>query len=113
MQMKRFFIAIGMLLFGGQLFSQEAPLSLPKVTQAPPDAFAFTRYGDIPVGLFTGSMNYSVPLFQVGSGRLSLPVSLEYTTNGVKVNDASGRTGVDWVLKSGGVITRSIVGRAD
>ncbi|MET0464122.1 MAG: DUF5977 domain-containing protein [Chitinophagaceae bacterium] len=113
--MKRISIVIGILFSAIQLFSQEGAgaLALPRVTQAPPDAFAFTRYGDIPIGLFTGSMNYSVPLFQVSSGRLSVPVSLEYTTNGVKVNDASGRTGVDWVLKAGGVITKTVVGRAD
>lgn len=91
----------------------EASTFLPKMTMPTPEAFSFTRYGDIPVGLFTGSMTYSIPLFQVSSGKISIPVSLEYATNGVKVDAVPGRTGLDWNLKTGGVITRTILGKPD
>lgn len=86
---------------------------IPKITMPSPEAFSFTRYGDIPVGLFTGSMNYSIPLFQLKTGKLSVPVSLNYATNGIKVDAVSGRTGMDWTLNAGGVITRNILGKPD
>jgi YD repeat-containing protein len=97
--------------------AQESPFSSSaftmKVTRPSPEAASFTRYGDIPVGLFTGSMNYSIPLFQLQSGKITVPVSMDYATNGIKVDAVSGRTGMDWNLRLGGVITRNIMVKGD
>ena len=105
--------SISTLLLSAQSTPTEENGFTPKITLPSPEAFSFTRYGDIPVGLFTGSMSYSVPLFQISSGKLSIPISLDYTTNGIKVDAVSGRTGMDWNLKAGGVITRNIMARPD
>ncbi len=114
MQLWLFVVAI---CFYGNLNAQNVPTEngafVPKITMPSPEAFSFTRYGDIPVGLFTGSMNYSIPLFQLKTGKLSVPVLLNYATNGIKVDAVSGRTGMDWTLNAGGVITRNILGKPD
>src|SRR5688572_9277039 len=114
--MKRVLLSVLPILIMISLRAQsslETQNFIPKITYPSPEAFSFTKYGDIPVGLFTGSMNYSIPLCQIKSGKLSIPFSLEYTSNGVKVDEVSGRTGLGWNLKGGGIITRNIMGRPD
>lgn len=91
----------------------EAQVTAPKLVLPSPEAYSFTKYGDVPVGLFTGTMNYSLPLMNIKSGKIELPISLDYATNGVKVDEVAGRTGIGWNLRSGGVITRNIIGKAD
>ena len=115
--MKRLLLNIIIVFITKSLFAQNTPfesnMSLPKITLPSPHAFSFTKYGDIPIGLFTGTMSYSIPLFTMETGKLSLPVSLDYATNGIKVDDVSGRTGMGWNLKTGGLITRTILGKPD
>jgi hypothetical protein len=105
------------LFYAFSLNAQNLPTEgngfIPKITLPSPEAFSFTKYGDIPVGLFTGTMTYSVPLFNIKSGKISVPVSLDYSSNGIKVDAVSGRTGMDWILKAGGIITRNIMGKPD
>ena len=41
-----------------------------------PNAKSFQRYGDIPVSLYTGTPDISIPLATLREGELTLPVSL-------------------------------------
>lgn len=115
--MKKVFLSFIALTCHLSFLSAQAPIEaatfVPKTVLPSPEAFSFTKYGDIPVGLFSGTMNYSIPLFQLRSGKINVPVSLGYASNGVKVNGVAGRTGTDWTLQSGGVITRTIQGTLD
>ncbi len=52
-----------------------------------PTAAALAKYGDIPVGYHTGTPNISIPLYEVKSKELSLPISLSYHASGIKVAD--------------------------
>jgi hypothetical protein len=71
-----------------------------------PNAAALGEYGQIPVGLHTGTPQFNIPLYQFTAGNLSVPISLSYSSNGVKVDEMPSHVGVDWVLNAGGVITR-------
>lgn len=73
-----------------------------------PTAAALARYGDIPVGYHTGTPNISVPLYELKSKELSLPISLSYHASGIKVYDVSSWVGLGWSLNAGGVITRTV-----
>lgn len=73
-----------------------------------PTAAALTRYGDIPVSYHTGTPNISVPIYEVKSRGLSLPISLSYHGSGVKVGDVASWVGLGWSLNAGGVITRTV-----
>jgi hypothetical protein len=86
---------------------------LKKVTLPSPNAAELGKYGDVPIGLFTGAMSYSVPIFEFKTQNLSLPVSVSYSSNGVKVDQRASNVGINWALNCGGVITRSIMGRDD
>lgn len=100
----------------GQAGSPPAPQlsSKPPALLPPsPDAFQFTRYGNLPIGLSTGAAQFSLPIYTVRSGALSHAVSIGYSTNGVKVDEQAGRTGLGWSLRAGGVITRTVMDKPD
>lgn len=87
---------------------REAKPSLPNFTPPSPEAFAITRYGDAPVNENTGKVNLSIPLLEYKAGQLKLPISLNYSGSGVKVDEVSNSTGIGWLLNAGGVINRTV-----
>lgn len=78
-----------------------------------PESASLGRYGEIPISEFTGTTNVSIPLYEVKSGSLSLPVSLGYHASGVKVNQESTWVGLGWELLTGGRISIAYVGGVD
>ncbi len=72
-----------------------------------PTAMSFQRYGDIPVSLYTGTPNISIPLGVMRNGHLSIPVELSYHAGGVKPDERPGPVGLGWTLTLGGAITRA------
>jgi YD repeat-containing protein len=86
---------------------------LPKVIPPSPTASSLGKYGDVPVSLFSGLPGVSVPLFELSSKELSVPISISYHAAGVKVEDIAGWIGTGFSLNAGGAITRSIRGRPD
>ncbi len=73
-----------------------------------PNAKSFQRYGDIPVSLYTGTPNITIPLDTIHDGTLSLPVALSYHCGGVKADEHPGWVGLGWTLLLGGAITREV-----
>ncbi|WP_143715701.1 hypothetical protein [Pedobacter heparinus] len=78
-----------------------------------PTAAALGKYGDMPVSTYTGIPNISIPLYNVTSGSLNLPLSLSYHASGIRVEEEASWCGLGWSLISGGVITRSVRGLDD
>ncbi|MDF2187140.1 hypothetical protein [Paraflavitalea sp. CAU 1676] len=108
---------VGMLLFHGMVNAQDPvafePAVFPTVIAPSPHAFSMTKYGDMPIGLFTGTAQFNVPVYNITSGKISHPISIDYATNGVKVDEIASRVGMNWSLKAGGVITRKVLGLPD
>jgi hypothetical protein len=86
---------------------------LPTIVPPSPNAYQMTKYGEVPVNEATGNISLSVPLFNYSAGSLSVPVSVNYTGNGVKTAQAATVVGVNWSLSAGGVITRSVRDKID
>ncbi len=84
------------------------PSVLPNILPSSPEAYKLGSYGSIPLNLFTGTADISIPLTAFKTSRLTLPVTLHYASNGIKVDDMNGSTGLGWNLITGGVITRNI-----
>lgn len=78
-----------------------------------PNAAALQKYGDIPVGLYNGIPNVAIPLYEIKSKDISVPISISYHASGIKVSDEASRVGLGWALNAGGVITRQIMGQDD
>lgn len=78
-----------------------------------PDAAALGRYVEMPVSLYAGVSNISIPLYGINTGGYSLPISISYHASGNKITDPGSWVGLGWSLNAGGVITRSVKGIPD
>ncbi|MNS35241.1 hypothetical protein D3C72_673920 [compost metagenome] len=86
---------------------------LPKIIPPSPEATSLGKYGDWPVSYYTGTPNINIPLYEIKTGQLSLPITLSYHASGVKVEEVPSWVGAAWTLNAGGCITRTVVGLAD
>ncbi len=120
--MKKLYIILSLIYSAHSLFAQEninwnelgySYISNNVKIPPSPNAASFTRYGDFNVSHYTGSANVNIPLFNLGDEALSMPVALNYSTSGVKVDDLPGWVGLGWNISAGGVINRTVVGNPD
>jgi hypothetical protein len=65
------------------------------------------------VDLYTGRLNYNVPLKNIKIAGIPIPIGLHYSTAGFKVQEIAGAEGLGWNTNFGGIITRSIRGLPD
>ncbi len=100
------------LLFVLNGSAQTTP-GLKKFIPPSPNAAALGKYGDIPVGLYTGIPSISIPLYTLKGRDLELPINLSYHAGGIKVEEIASWVGIGWSLNAGGVITRSVRGFPD
>lgn len=73
-----------------------------------PNAASLGKYGEIPVGLYTGIPTISVPIYEVNTGSLKLPITLNYHAGGIRVEEMASWVGLGWSLNAGGVISRQV-----
>lgn len=66
-----------------------------------------------PVDYSTGTVNVSIPLYEIKCGNIKLPITLSYHTSGVKLNTPSGWVGQGWSLVCEPSISRNILGLDD
>lgn len=78
-----------------------------------PDAYSIMQYSEIPVSLYTGVPEISIPLYDVTVGDFNLPITLRYHSSGIKIAQESSRVGLGWSLFAGGSISRVIRGHDD
>jgi hypothetical protein len=86
---------------------------LKNVVPPSPNVASLGKYGDLPVSLYTGIPGISIPLYEIKSGDLTLPVSVSYHAGGVKVEEVASSVGLGWSLNAGGVIGRNVRGMQD
>lgn len=75
---------------------------------ATPDVMAFQKYNFMPVNLYTGKIQVSIPIYEINSGKVNIPISISYNSGGVKVDDVSSNVGLGWNLNAGGAITKEV-----
>jgi len=80
----------------------------PDIIPSSPAAASLGTYGNIPVGMHTGSPNVNLEIFTLKENGITIPVFLGYSSNGVQVDAASKQLGIDWNLIAGGVISRQV-----
>ncbi|AMR33702.1 hypothetical protein A0256_20835 [Mucilaginibacter sp. PAMC 26640] len=91
----------------------KAGTEITKAIPSSPDAAALGKFGRTPVGYYTGVPNISIPLYTIKSGDLTLPVSINYHSGGIKVEEQASSVGLGWALNAGGAITRTVRGNVD
>lgn len=93
--------------------AQDPVLLVDEIFPPSPEASALGKYGEYPVSLYTGIPNISIPIWDVKTKQIHVPVSLSYHASGIHVDEVSTNVGLGWVLNAGGIITRSMRGKAD
>lgn len=86
---------------------------LPTIIPPSPEVASLAKLGNISTGLHTGSAVVNIPLFELSTSTLSLPLGLTYSSNGIKVNDIPSKVGMGWNLLAGGSISRIVHDEAD
>ncbi|MBS1506685.1 MAG: hypothetical protein JSS79_08570 [Bacteroidetes bacterium] len=103
------------LFAAGQVFAQSSPytVNLPQLLPASPEPSAFVKSGVANTNMSTGAVNANIPLYTIKIKDFSFPISLSYSTQGLKADEASSRVGLGWVLNASGAVTRSVRGEPD
>ena len=105
------FMLISTLTFGQA--ENDPSKFVPNIIPPSPTAYGLGTYGNTPVGLFTGSQNINIPIYTYKTANLEVPISMFYSSNGVKVDEISSNVGQSWNLSFGGVITRIVRDKPD
>jgi len=103
---------IGCCIISSQSHAQSYNLR-PTFFPPSPNAVGLGRYGEVEVGIHSGTPSIAIPLTTLSGRQLSVPIGLSYYATGVKPMDNSGWVGLNWSLLAGGVITRAVVGISD
>jgi hypothetical protein len=107
---------ISVVILIAMIFPFFAPIALLAVTSGPTQpeysGFSLDRIGGEQVDPFTGAFSYSIPLLEVpGTGGLSHPITLSYSSGSKPDQDASW-VGFGWNLNSGAIV-REVNGYPD
>ena len=74
---------------------------------------ALARAINTPVNYYTGVVSVDIPLFNINSKGIEVPINLVNQCSGIKKNDEATWVGLGWRLSAGGQITRIVRGKPD
>jgi len=78
-----------------------------------PNAASLGLYGEVPVSLFTGIPEISIPIFTASDKYNGFSMGLSYHAGGVRPDQHPGWVGTNWTLMVGGCISRIEKGGCD
>ncbi|MEQ9167304.1 MAG: hypothetical protein RLO12_13695, partial [Fulvivirga sp.] len=84
-----------------------------KIIPPTPNAAALGKYGDVPVSLYTGQLGLDLPIYTIQLNDFSFPISMSYSSSGLKPDETPSWVGMGWTLNATGVITRQRRGLED
>ncbi|MCE7997146.1 MAG: hypothetical protein HEP71_34620 [Roseivirga sp.] len=117
MNIRKYIIALlAVCLCGfGSMAQVDSGIDLQKMVQVPssPEAAGFQQYGNMDVNLHMGKPNIAVPLYVHQGREIQLPMTLSYSSGGIKVLQMASNVGLGWSLIASGSITRQKLGMAD
>jgi len=103
-------LTLAMLFVAMDAYCQAQPLDpLPPT----PNVGALTKYIDFPTGTYTGIPQINLPLTEVTSGDLKVPISLSYHALGVNISEEASWVGLNWNLDAFFVVTQQVRGKND
>lgn len=108
-QMFSLMLSAGLLTSSASLFAQD----LPRIIQPSPETSALFRFQNYPMDYSTGLPQINIPIYEIKSGDLSVPISISYHASGRRVYDQDGPIAAGWSLNAGGMISRTVYGAVD
>ncbi|MCC9041194.1 hypothetical protein LNQ81_00370 [Myroides sp. M-43] len=99
-----FFILIQVCLYGQAGNIQQTKFN--RLDNLPPEVRKYVEYGDYSLNYTRATPNISLPIYTISTKTgLELPISLDYVSKGIKVNELASNVGLGWLLNAYGVIT--------
>lgn len=111
--MKRGFLLLAIFLSIHLSAQNPGVTSLIEQYAPTPKALEQTRHGDVSVDGGSGVASLEIPIGAYQDHDFNIPISLQYSFDGLKPASPSGEAGLGWSLSAGGSITREIVGLDD
>jgi len=78
-----------------------------------PTAASLGKFVDFPISYYTGTVDITVPIYDLKDGSVSMPISLSYHPSGIRVAELASSVGLGWALNAGGMIIRTVRGAPD
>jgi len=113
MSKQKLFLILLFLISLFKITAQPRSEQLLKVVPPSPNVASLGKYGEVPISLYTGVPNISIPLYEIKDGSLDLPITLSYNAGGIKVEEIASSSGLGWTLNAGGIIGRTVRGLPD
>lgn len=80
-------------------------ISIPEsINFASPDVASFHKNEYLPTDLHNGKIDVKVPIYNIKSGKINIPISLSYNMSGIKVDEIASSVGLGWNLNASGSI---------
>uniref|UniRef100_UPI00374D7C5C hypothetical protein n=1 Tax=Flavobacterium sp. TaxID=239 RepID=UPI00374D7C5C len=111
--MKKIKILISFVLFSTIVHGQNSNAYLPKINPSSPETYKFNQFVDTPVGYNTGMPNIDINLGEINIDGVSVPISLSYHSDGIKVDEKATWVGLGWSLNAGYKVSRKENGIPD
>ncbi|WP_406845366.1 RHS repeat domain-containing protein [Flavobacterium soyae] len=95
-------------------FTQVTSTYIPKLNiPSSPETSKFNQFIDTPVGYNTGIPNIDINLGEINIDGVSVPISLSYHSDGIKVDEKATWVGLGWSLNAGYKVSRKENGIPD
>jgi len=98
---------------GDQLLEQIHHPSASELAAQSADMNSLIRNISASTDQYTGRTTVQIPLYEMTTNSGSLPIAIQYSTGGIKVDEIASVAGLGWNLMAGGRITRSVQGQPD
>ena len=101
-------------LLAARSYAQDVPNSQNAASMSP-NTQKQGELGSVPVNIFTGIPNISVPIYTYAgpSNGLSTSISIDYFAGGAHVAESPTSVGLGWSLSAGGLVSRTVRGMPD
>jgi len=77
------------------------------------NAYSMAKVDKLPMDLFRGKANISIPLYTISTGGINIPIAISYNTGGIKLNEIASTVGLGWGLSIPNSISKAIMGKDD
>jgi len=110
--MKKVFIFFSFLHLAIIGVGQVENINLNLIPQTPTTAALF-KYIESPVSYYNGTTSTGIAIYEINLGSFKFPISLNYHSGGIKVNEESTWVGLGWTLNASGIISENVIGKRD
>jgi YD repeat-containing protein len=94
-------------------YSQQTTSTSLETVPVSPEAASLGKYGDLPVNLASGRLNFTIPIYTIQIDDFEVPIYLSYNHSGLLAEEDPGLVGLGWTLHAGGRVIRNLQGKPD